>query len=416
MDFVWNLLLTFFLLSIMIVIHELGHFLFAKLFRVTVLEFSIGMGPAIFTTRKKEKNKKIKGQDFEIADRFHSGTPDEKSNESESVSDDESTEFEEKSLKAETLEEQTDVKPEKTVFSIRALPIGGYVSMAGEDEASTDKNAFCNKPVWQRFIITVAGAVMNILLGIACMSLLVGIESSGDTLASNTIAEFYIYTDSEGNPLYEDTVSDKGDNALMVGDTVVKVNGVPVHTGNELVYEIMNSGYESVDLVVLRDGKRVTLNDVDFPKISEGGVEFGQYDFKVYREEVNFQNVIKHGVFRSFSTVKVIIDSIVDLIGGRYGMDAVSGPVGMASAVGEATKGGFTSILYLFTLITMNLGVFNLLPIPALDGGRIIFLIIEGIARRPIKRQIEHTINTVGLMILMALMLFVTFKDIFGLF
>jgi len=124
----------------------------------------------------------------------------------------------------------------------------------------------------------------------------------------------------------------------------------------------------------------------------------------------------KHSVFRSLSTVKIITDSLADLIGGRYGADAVSGPVGMAGAVGEATKSGLTSILYLFTLITMNLGVFNLLPLPALDGGRLIFLIIEGIARKPIKREIEQTINTVGLMLLMALMLFITVKDIFNLF
>ena len=125
---------------------------------------------------------------------------------------------------------------------------------------------------------------------------------------------------------------------------------------------------------------------------------------------------MKHAVFRSFSTVKVIIDSLVDLIGGRYGADAVSGPIGMAGAVGQATKAGFTSILYLFILITMNLGVFNLLPIPALDGGRLIFLIIEGIFRKPIKKEVEQTINTVGIMILMGLMLLVTVKDIFNLF
>ena len=125
---------------------------------------------------------------------------------------------------------------------------------------------------------------------------------------------------------------------------------------------------------------------------------------------------MKHSVFRSFSTIKVIIDSLKDLIGGRYGAEAVSGPIGMAGTVGEATKSGGNSLLYLFTLITMNLGVFNLLPFPALDGGRIIFLLIEMITRRPVRKEVEQTINTIGIMLLFAFMILITFKDIFGLF
>lgn len=396
MNTILYLLLTFLLLSIMIVIHELGHFLFAKLFGVTVLEFSIGMGPALFTTKKKNGSGELN-----VADEFHFD-----SSESDGSQNDEV-------LNCGT--DKGDVR-EKTAFSIRAFPIGGYVSMAGEDEASSDVNAFCNKPVWQRLIITVAGAVMNIILGIVCMAVLVGIESSGDTLASNTIAEFYVYQDANGAPLYADSTSDKGDEPLMVGDTVLKVNGVRVHTGNELVYEIMNSGYEPVDLLVNRNGEELLLKDVEFPTISESGVMFGQNDFRVFREEASFKNIVKHAFFRSFSTVKVIFDSLIDLISGRYGADAVSGPVGMAGAVGEATRSGFSSLLYLFILITMNLGVFNLLPIPALDGGRIVFLAIEGIRRKPVKKEVEQTVNTVGIMLLMAIMLFVTIKDIFNLF
>lgn len=380
------LFLTLVLLSIMVVIHELGHFLFAKLFRVTVLEFSVGMGPAIYTT----KNRKKKGQSkngIEIGDTFRS-----KDEDSDEVP-----------LKLDSLD---DTQYGKTAFSIRALPIGGYVSMAGEDDASDDANAFCNKPVWQRFIITVAGAVMNILLGVICMFTLVGIESAQDGyLASTTIYGFQ-----------ENSISDKCESPLMTGDTVIKVDGVRVHTGNELVYEIMNSGYQPIDLVVERDGKEIILNDVTFPTENTGGATFGNYDFIMQAEKADFGTIMKHSFFRSFSTVKVIIDSLVDLIGGRYGAEAVSGPVGMAGAVGEATRSGFNSILYLFTLITMNLGVFNLLPLPALDGGRLIFLAIEGIRRKPVKREIEQTINTIGIMLLMALMVFITVKDIFNLF
>lgn len=376
------LLLTLVLLSIMVVIHELGHFLFAKLFKVTILEFSVGMGPAIFTTkRKKQKKTASEDGELEIAGSFRE---------------------EDEKLNTEVLEDDI----QGTVFSVRALPIGGYVSMAGEDDDSDDPNAFHKKPVWQRFVITVAGAVMNILLGVICMFALVGIESAQDGyLASNTIHSFQ-----------ENSVSDKGESALMAGDTVIKVDGVRVHTGNELVYEIMNSGFEPIDLVVIRDGQEITLNGVTFPTETQSGATFGNYDFVMQAEKADFGTIMKHSFFRSFSTVKVIIDSIADLIGGRYGAEAVSGPVGMAGAVGEATKSGINSILYLFTLITMNLGVFNLLPIPALDGGRLIFLIIEGIRGKRVKKEIEQGVNTVGIMILMALMLLITVKDIFNLF
>ncbi len=396
MNTILYLLLTLLLLSIMVVIHELGHFLFAKLFRVTVLEFSIGMGPALFTTKKKNKKRNKADEvssSVDIADTFRSNEEDI-----------------EHQLNTNALAD-TENQFQKTVFSIRAFPIGGYVSMAGEDDSSDDVNAFCNKPVWQRFIITIAGAVMNILLGILCMCILVGIEtgeySQNDKgyLVSNTIYGFQ-----------ENSTSDKGDSPLMAGDTVIRVDGVRVHTGNELVYEIMNSGFEPVDIVVIRDGKEILLKNVTFPTEENSGTVFGNYDFIMELEEANFVNIVKHSVFRSASTVKVIIDSLSDLIGGRYGAEAVSGPIGMAGAVGEATAAGFSSVLYLFTLITMNLGVFNLLPLPALDGGRLIFLIIEGIRRKPLKREVEQTINTVGLMLLMALMLLITVKDIFNLF
>ncbi len=371
MNTILYLLLTLLLLSVMVVIHELGHFLFAKLFKVTILEFSVGMGPAIFTTGKKKKKKKDLPNEGEEPDLFDG--------------------------------EET---PKKTAFSIRAFPIGGYVSMAGEDDASDDINAYSNKPAWQRIIIALAGPAMNILLGIICMFTLVGIDSAKyGYLASNQVGQFESYA-----------VSDDGENCLMVGDKIVKVDGVATHTGNEVLYEIMNSGYEPIDLVVIRNGEKIKLEDVQFPTEESQGVLFGNMDFKVVRENASFGNIMKHAFFRSFSTIKVITDSIGDLIGGRYGVEAVSGPVGMTEAVDTAAKSGGTSLLYLFTLITMNLGVFNLIPFPALDGGRIVFHLIELIFRKPIKKEVEQGINTAGIMLLLAFMLFVTLKDVIKLF
>jgi regulator of sigma E protease len=276
--------------------------------------------------------------------------------------------------------------------------------MAGEDEASTDINAFCNKKVWQRFLITVAGPVMNILLGVICMFTMVGIDCINDGyLASNVVDSFF-----------EDAVSD--DYGLMAGDEIIKIDGVYVHTGQEVVYEILNNGYEPIDILVVRNGEKVRLEGVQFPLEETAGTKIGNRDFYVKAEAITFSSVVKHATFRSISTVKVIVDGIKDLIMGRYGAEAVSGPIGMAGAVEDAINIGFYSLLHLFTLITINLGVFNLLPLPALDGGRIIFLLIEMVRRKPLKQEIEGTINTVGLLVLLGLMLFVTLKDVINLF
>lgn len=400
------LLLTLVLLSIMVVIHELGHFLFAKLFKVKILEFSVGMGPAIFTTKRKSQ----KENKLEIAPSLYKSDA-EQNNDSIDQEPPSETVTEPKSEADLTVDENND--DEKTAFSIRALPIGGYVSMAGEDDASTDVNAFCNKPAWQRLIITVAGPVMNILLGIICMFSLVlmecgqsvDVETGYSILASTTVYSFN-----------EASTSNTGSEPLQAGDRIIKIDGITVHTGNEVVYEIMNSGYEPIDLVVERNGEIITLHDVTFPTFASNGATFGDMDFRVYGERATFKTIMKHAFFRSVSTVKTIVDSLKDLIGGRYGADAVSGPVGMADAVGQATKSGAYSLLYLFTLITMNLGVFNLLPFPALDGGRIIFILIEMIIRKPVKKEFEQAVNTVGILLLFALMIFVTLKDIVTLF
>lgn len=399
------ILLTLVLLSIMVVIHELGHFIFAKLFGVKVLEFSIGMGPAVFTTKKRKKRNEIEfGESFNSPE-FDNGNSGSESEENTSA------------IKASN-KSKAD---EKTVFSIRAFPIGGFVSMEGENGESDDENAYSKKKPWQKIIISVAGPVMNIVLGILCMFILVMMEATPNKdndkdgyLASNVVAEF-INIDYEDGTSFN-SMSDKSSEPLMVNDKIIKINNVRVHTGQEIVYEITNRGYEPVDIVVERNGERITLHDVTFPTEESQGVKFGSFDFRVYGEQASFKNIMKHAVFRSFSTIKLVIDSILDLFRGRYGVEAISGPVGVAEVVGQATKQGFSTVLNLFTLITMNLGVFNLLPFPALDGGHIVLHAYEMIARKPVKKEVEQAINTIGLVLLMALALFITVKDVFGLF
>lgn len=400
------LILTLLLLSIMVVIHEFGHFIFAKVFGVKVQEFSVGMGPPLFTTKKKIKN-------ISNSDNVESKKNDISS--TEPISAEGSTDNAFANQKEDT---QANDIPEKTVFSLRAFPIGGYVSMLGEDGESDDEQAYCNKKPWQKIVISFAGPAMNIILGILCMCILVGIDASGGrSLASNTVGEFInTVTYEDDREINFVSTSDKCSEPLRIGDKIIKVGGVYTHTGNELVYEISHKAHNPVDLTVERNGEIIVLNDVIFPTYESNGVTFGEVDFKVYGEKSTFANIIKHSFFRSFSTVKMVVDSIVDMFSGRYGLDSISGPVGVASAVGEAANAGIYSLLYLFTFITMNLGIFNLLPFPALDGGHLILYLYELVARRPVKKEIEQAVNFIGLVILMAFAFIVMLKDIFNLF
>ena len=339
------LLLTLLLLGVLVFLHEGGHFLLARLNDITVNEFAIGMGPKIFS--KVSKKSGIR-------------------------------------------------------YSIRAFPIGGFVSMAGEDEASDDVNAFCNKNVWRRISTVLAGPVTNILVGFIGMLVLVLLTVP----ASNIVAVF-----SENA-----TSSECG---LQVDDKIVAVNGVKTHTGNEVAYEIPYQGDEPLDITVIRNGEMIVLEDVSFPKVEESGVVLGTLDFQFWgvgEGEKDFGLIISHTFWRTYSTAKMVWDSLADLITGRFGLDAISGPIGMTELVGSAIATGWESVLYLWVIISVNLGVMNLLPLPALDGGRLVFLLWEAVTRKPVNKNVEAYINAAGLLILMAFMLIITFKDIFKLF
>ena len=339
------LLLTLALLSVLVFLHEGGHFLVARLNKITVNEFAIGMGPKIFS--RVTKNSGIR-------------------------------------------------------YSVRALPIGGFVSMAGEDEASDDVNAFCNKNVWRRISTVLAGPLTNLIVGFVGMFVLVALTVP----ATNIVAAFF-----------DNATSD--DYGLQINDKIVAVNGVSTHTGNEVVYEITYQGYEPLDLTVVRDGTKIVLEDIVFPTFEESGVVLGSYDMQFYgigETERSFGTILSHTFWRTYSTAKMVWDSLADLIRGRFGLDAVSGPIGMTELVGDAIANGWESVLYLWVLLSVNLGIMNLLPLPALDGGRLMFLWWEALTRKPINKTVEGYINAAGLLILMAFMLIITFKDIFKLF
>ena len=206
---------------------------------------------------------------------------------------------------------------------------------------------------------------------------------------------------------------------LQIDDKIVAVEGVKTHTGNEVVYEITYQGDKPLDITVIRNGEKIVIEDVVFPTVEENGVTLGNYDMLFYgisEADRSFSIVISHTFWRTYSTAKMVWDSLADLIGGRFGLDAISGPIGMTELVGSALATGWESLLYLWVIISVNLGVMNLLPLPALDGGRLMFLFWEAITRKPVNKTVESYINAAGLLILMAFMLIITFKDIFKLF
>lgn len=343
---IWTIILALLIFGFLIFIHELGHYLAARFFRVTIHEFAIGMGPKL----------------------------------------------------VQKTSEKTGI-----TYSLRALPVGGFVAMEGEDSQSDDENAFNKKPVWQRIIVTAAGAFMNVMIGVIVMSILVAAQ---DILPSNQVGAF-IY--NENGVSYAEAAG------MEIGDVITHVDGTRVHIANETVYEIMRKGVEPIDITLRRNGERIVLKDVLFGQISEQGTVFGMMDFKVTPEVKTPLTVLKHAFFRSVSTIKMIWESLYDLISGRYGMEAVSGPVGVTKALGEAAESGAEDLIYLAVVISMNLGVMNLLPLPALDGGRLLFQLIEVIRRKPMRPEIEGYVHFAGLVVLMILMVVIAVKDIIGL-
>lgn len=352
-----NILLALFVFGIYIFIHELGHYIFARKFDVAIKEFSVGMGPKLIS---KKSNK-------------------------------------------------TGI-----VYSLRLLPIGGFLSMVGEDGGISkdtageysadgridDPRALNRKPVWQRMIITLGGAFMNIMLGLLIVLMIVSLNPT------------YVFPSNE--VALVDGISKEA--GLLPGDKIVKINNKRVHIASDVFYEISMHGAKPLTIEVIRDGKKIIIKDVKFATIEEGGISMGSPDFKVTREKKTILNVIKHTFYTSRMYVKMIWESLFGLIRGDYGVDQLSGPVGITREIGSAAKQGLWQLMSLSALITINLGVVNVFPLPALDGGRFVFQIIEVIRRKPIKPEIEAMIHSVGLVALMGLILFVTYKDIVKVF
>lgn len=379
-----RILAALLVLNVLVTIHEFGHFIVAKLVGIKVNEFAIGMGPKLFSWGKGE-----------------------------------------------------------TTYSLRALPIGGFCAMEGEDDGAPtpsalggnadrevepterdDSRSFAKKKVWQRLLVVVAGAVMNLLLGFILLLIYNGLlqekHPSYDKVLfpTTTIAAL-----DEATPAYQ--------SGLRPGDTVVEINGRRVLTYMDFSMEMQNDADGVLQMVVRRenDGKKekVSLDGVEFviAKDEKTGQQYLQYDFVLYGDTRTVWNTITYSAKQEVSVATIVWRTLVDLIQGDYGINDLSGPVGtvdvIADVVGDTVSNAnpliaWQNLVMLMILITVNLGVFNLLPLPALDGGRLVFLIWEGITRKPVPQKYEALVHFVGIVLLLLLMAFVTYSDITKLF
>ena len=352
MSAILTVILSLLVFEFLIFIHEFGHYITARIFKVTITEFSLGFGPELLSFESKK----------------------------------------------------TGIK-----YKLAMFPLGGFVAMVGEDEESDDPNALNKKPAWQRFIITAAGATVNIVAGFLAMIIIVSFIKIGNTTYGAPMEDDLLH-----NLGYE-VVNDEHrsyEGGLVPGDQIIRVNGKKVKIYDELSYQIMRYGHESVELTVVRDGELVVLPEVYFPTTEQQGQTFGIIDFRItgYVEK-GFFKVFSLSVRKAALVMRMCWESIIDLITGRYTVEAVSGPVGISAAIGDAASAGFLSLLNITVLISMNLGFMNLVPFPALDGGRLVVILIEMITRKKVPPKIEAIINSAGLIILFSLMILVLFKD-----
>lgn len=344
---IWPYLVAVLLFGVIIAIHEFGHFFFAKLFKVKVNEFALGMGPAILKKKIGE-----------------------------------------------------------TQYALRLFPIGGFVSMEGEDSASDDDRAFNKKKPYQRFIIVAAGAILNLILGLIVVAVCISMQNLVGTRVVHSFDENAISCNY----------------GLKAGDEIIKINDTHIYSSRGIGFNMVRDTDNKLNLTVIRDGEKVELKDVEFRQFELDGKMYVEQDFFIVGVDHTFFNVVKNAVLDSASIVQMVRLSLVDLCTGKYGMKDVSGPIGTISAIADSTAQGPTAKDKLFTALTLlsyisiNVGVMNLLPIPALDGGRLFFIFVEIIRRKPIDPKREGVIHTVGLVLLLLLMAVISISDIIKVF
>ena len=286
-----------------------------------------------------------------------------------------------------------------TQFSVRLLPIGGFCQFYGEDEDVNDPRAFNNQAVWKRLVTVVSGPLMNFVVAFAVLVLylsLIGVPTSVPRVG-----------------MVEQHAANAG---LAAGDMLLYVNETPAESIDAILSEIVGSNGEAVTLRVERDGEQLDIPITPFYDEEEARYRVG-FTFAQERMRVSLLESIPFSVVYNAESVRLIGKTLKDLVFKGEGVSDVTGPVGTVYVIQEVTaQGGLDIYLELLALISVNLGVMNLLPIPGLDGSRLLFLLVEAVRRKPIKRELEGAIHGAGFILLMGLMVALTYKDIMQIF
>lgn len=320
-----------FVFLLVILVHEFGHFAVAKMVGIEVNEFSIGMGPKLLQRKKGE-----------------------------------------------------------TEYTVRLLPIGGYVKMEGEDEDSDNPRSFNSASVFSRIAVLLAGAIMNFILALIVFT----IVSYGIGEPSTTVDEVTVASPAEASGIIE-------------GDTIVGIDGEKIESWDQVIEIIGNSQEgKELNIEIDRDGK--TIRKEITPITEDGRKIIGIYP----RSIKSPGSAIRGGFEKTGMFLMLMFDFIGMVFRGEVGIESLSGPVGIIREVGVAANMGIYNLLYLLGFISVNLGFFNLLPLPALDGSRITFLLVELVRGKPISLEKEGFVHFVGFILLISLMLFVTYRDI----
>lgn len=350
MSIIINLLLFVLILGIIVLVHEFGHFIWAKIAGVYVYEFAIGMGPKLFSVKKGE-----------------------------------------------------------TEYSVRAIPIGGFCQMAGEDLGDDDDNdvpkdrRLQSKTAWQRFLIMFFGPMNNFILAVILL-FFIALIWGGTTMDP-------VITSVEKNS----AASEAG---FVRGDKVIEVNDHKISTSDDLslYLAIADPTKKSEIIVESSSGEEKTYN-IKPKKVKVKGQEAYRYGIEIKQKKTHgFLEALTYTYKKTISIFKQMFITVGYLFTGGIKLSQLSGPVGIYSIVGQTSKSGIANIIYLMAFLSVNVGFINLLPIPAFDGGHILFIIIEKIKGSPVNPELENKIHTVFLMLLMLLMLVITFNDVLRLF
>ena len=347
-----TILFAILLFSILIFVHELGHFLAAKAFKVRVNEFAMFMGPAILKWGKGE-----------------------------------------------------------TRYSIRCIPIGGYCAMEGEDEDTDDPRSFQKAAWWKRLIILVAGSAMNLVAGFLIMAIVFAPAKQFITPVIDK-AEIGCTVVREGG--------------LQVGDELLKIDGERIYVQSDFSMFLQMNPSQTHDLVVRRNGQKLVFDDYLLEKHLFPGEKTERYGFSFGVEEATFGNKMQYALNSGLNVIRSVRLSLQMMVSGQAGLKDMTGPVGLVQIMSDSAESAenktdaFLNMLYVGGFIAINLAVMNMLPIPALDGGRVFGLLltyaIEGITRKKLNPKYEGYIHGIGMILLLAFMAVILFKDIFVIF